>query len=185
MGTGRLEAFSDGVITIMVLELKVPHGVDAHALRETAPIFFAYVLSFVNVAIFWNNHHHMLHAAQRVNGTVLWANMFLLFWLSLVPLAIRWMDEGNFAPMPVAFYGVALTGAALGYIFLERAIISCDGPASKLAQATRSHWKETASFCIYAASIVLAFVHVWLTIALYVLSAAIWLAPDKRIERLG
>jgi uncharacterized membrane protein len=189
MNTGRLEAFSDGVIaiiiTIMVLELKVPHGADWEALQGVLPVFFAYVLSFVNVAIFWNNHHHMLHVAEKVNGNVLWANMFLLFCLSLVPFAIRWMDEAHFAAMPVAFYGVALTGAAIGYIWLERAIIACDGPQSKLAQATRSHWKEITSFAMYIAAVPLAFVDVWIAVGLYVATALLWLVPDKRIEKLA
>ena len=187
MGAGRLEAFSDGVIaiiiTIMVLELKTPHGADLDALRATAPIFLAYGLSFVNCAIFWNNHPHMLHAADRVNGNVLWANSFLLFWLSLLPFTIRWMDEAHFAALPVASYGFVLLGAAGGYMWLERALIAC-GPESKLATAMRSNWKEKASCAMYAASIPLAFIHVWIAIALYVAVALLWLLPDRRIERL-
>lgn len=188
MGKGRLEAFSDGVIaiiiTIIVLEIKVPHGADLAALRPLAPVLFVYALTFANVTIFWNNHHHMLHASSRVNGAVLWTNSFLLFWLSLMPLSIRWMDESHFAALPVASYGFILLGAALGYSLLERMLVRCD-PTSRLAQAVGSRWKETASTVIYTASIPLAFVHVGIAIALYVASAVIWFLPDRRIERLG
>src|ERR1700687_4171268 len=139
MGKGRLEAFTDGVIaiiiTIMVLEMKVPQGADLAALQSSVPVFLAYVLSFVNVGIFWNNHHHMLHAAERVNGTVLWANLFLLFWLSLIPFVIRWIDETHFAPRPTAGYGVVLVMSSISYMLLTRSIIACNGPHSKLARA--------------------------------------------------
>ena len=171
MGKGRLEAFSDGVIaiiiTIIVLEIKVPHGEGLDAIRSLAPIFLTYALAFVNVGLFWANHHHMLHMATRVDGTVLWANLCLLFWLS------------------VASYGAVLFGAAIGYIWLERAIIRTEGPQSKLARAIGRNWKEKVSFAAYLAGIALAFVHVWLAIALYVLSALIWIVPDRRIEKAG
>jgi uncharacterized membrane protein len=189
MGKGRLEAFTDGVvaiiITIMVLELKVPHGAGLAALAEVAPVFFVYALSFANVAIFWNNHHHMLHAAKRVDGWVLWANMVLLFWLSLVPFTLRWMDETHFAAMPTASYGVVLTGAAIGYIMLERAIICLEGPDSTLGAAIKSGWKEKVSFGLYVAAIPLAFVSPAIAIALYVASAILWFVPDERIARLN
>ena len=189
MGKGRLEAFSDGVIaiiiTILVLEIKVPHGDGLDALRALAPVMLAYGLAFVNVGLFWNNHHHMLHLATRIDGTVLWANMSLLFFLSLVPFTIRWMDEAHYGAMPVAAYGVTLFGAACGYIWLERSIIRADGPGSKLAQALTSNWKEKISFAMYALAMPLAFVHVAIALALYVASALIWLVPDRRIERLG
>ena len=189
MGKGRLEAFSDGVIaiiiTIIVLEIKVPHGEGLDAIRSLAPIFLTYALAFVNVGLFWANHHHMLHMATRVDGTVLWANLCLLFWLSLVPFTIRWMDETHFGSLSVASYGAVLFGAAIGYIWLERAIIRTEGPQSKLARAIGRNWKEKVSFAAYLAGIALAFVHVWLAIALYVLSALIWIVPDRRIEKAG
>ena len=188
MGKGRLEAFTDGVIaiiiTILVLDIKVPHGEGLEALHALAPVMFIYALAFVNVGLFWNNHHHMLHLATRVDGMVLWANMGLLFFLSLLPFTLRWMDESHYAAMPVASYGVALFGAACGYIWLERSIIRADGPGSKLAQALTSNWKEKVSFAMYALAVPLAFVHVAIALALYVASALIWLVPDRRIERL-
>ena len=186
MNRARLEAFTDGVIaiiiTIMVLEIRVPQGHDWAALRAEAPIFLAYVLSYVNVGIFWNNHHHMLHAAERVNGRVLWANLLLLFWLSLVPFVIRWMDEAGFAPAPVAAYGVVLTGAAIGYTLLARVLIAYNGPQSRLARAVGADWKGKLSLLGYLVSIPLAFLQTWGSIAIYVAIALLWLVPDRRIE---
>ncbi len=188
MSTQRLEAFTDGVvaiiITIMVLDMKVPAGADFASMRAGAPVFLAYALSFVNVAIFWNNHHHMLHVTERINGRVLWANMLLLFWLSVVPFVIRWMDETHFAPLPTASYGVVLALAAIAYTLLERSIIACNGPESKLAQAVGSDVKGMISLMIYLAAIPLAFVRPWISIALYVFIAMIWFIPDRRIESI-
>ena len=186
MGKGRLEAFSDGVIaviiTIMVLEMKVPHDLDPAALQPLIPVFISYVLSYVYVGIYWNNHHHMLHITEKINGTVLWANLLLLFWLSLVPFVIRWMDETHFAPMPTASYGVVLALAAIAYLFLERSIIAYNGPHSKLAHAVGNDVKAKLSLSIYVSAIPLAFVRPWISIALYVLVAMIWFIPDRRIE---
>lgn len=186
MSTTRLEAFTDGVIaiiiTIMVLEIKVPQGADFAALQAMVPIFLTYVLSFVNVGIFWNNHHHMMHATRHVDGRVLWANLFLLFWLSLVPFVIRWMDETHIAALPTACYGVVLLGAAIGYQLLERAIVARNGPNSALAIAVGSDMKAWASLACYCAGAVLAFVDPRIAIALYVIVALIWFIPDQRIE---
>ena len=186
MGKQRLEAFTDGVIaiiiTIMVLEMKVPAGSDFAALRSGLPVFLAYALSFANVGIFWNNHHHMLHITDRINGTVLWANLFLLFWMSLIPFVIRWMDETHFAAMPTAAYGVVLALSAIAYILLERSIIACNGPSSKLARAVGGDLKGKMSLSVYALAIPLAFVHPWIALALYVVVAMIWFIPDRRIE---
>ncbi|HXU20810.1 MAG TPA: TMEM175 family protein [Verrucomicrobiae bacterium] len=186
MGKGRLEAFTDGVIaiviTIMVLELTVPSGSGFSSLAARLPVFLVYALSFANVGIFWNNHHHMLHVTDRVNGTVLWANLFMLFWISLVPFAIRWMDEAHFAATPTALYGVVLAMAAFAYILLERAIIACNGPDSKLARAVGRDRKSVLSLSLYVLAIALAFVHPWIAIALYVVNALIWFVPDRRIE---
>ena len=188
MSKQRLEAFTDGVIaiiiTIMVLEMKVPGGSDIAALKAELPVFLAYVLSYTNVGIFWNNHHHMLHVTERINGMVLWANLVLLFWLSLVPFAIRWMDETHFAPMPTASYGVVLALSAIAYLWLERSIIAYNGPHSKLAHAVGSDMKGKLSLSLYLISVPLAFVHAWISIALYVVVAMIWFIPDKRIEAL-
>jgi uncharacterized membrane protein len=188
MDKGRLEAFTDGVIaviiTILVLELKVPEGATLGALQAGAPVFAAYALSFMNVAIFWNNHHHMLHATERVNGAVLWANMLLLFWMSLVPFSIRWVDETHFAAAPTALYGVVLGMTAIAYWVLERAIIRCDGAGSKLARAVGTDRKTKFSLLIYFAAVPLAFVRPWIAIGLYVVIAGIWLVPDRRIEGL-
>jgi uncharacterized membrane protein len=188
MGKGRLEAFTDGVIaiviTIMVLELKVPPGSGFSALASGLPVFLAYALSFVNVGIFWNNHHHMLHATERINGTVLWANLFMLFWISLVPLAIRWMDEAHFVAAPTAFYGVVLAMTSISYVLLERAIIACNGPDSKLARAVGNDRKSTLSLSLYVLAIALAFVRPWIAIAIYVAIAMVWFVPDRRIESL-
>jgi len=182
----RLEAFTDGVIaiiiTIMVLEMKVPAGSDLAALKAGLPVFLAYALSYTNIGIYWNNHHHMLHITEKINGTVLWANLLLLFWLSLVPFVIRWMDETHFAPMPTASYGVVLALAAIAYLFLERSIIAYNGPHSKLAHAVGSDVKAKLSLSIYVSAIPLAFVRPWISIALYVLVAMIWFIPDQRIE---
>lgn len=186
MSKQRLEAFTDGVIaiiiTIMVLEMKVPAGSDSVALKAELPVFLAYALSFTNIGIFWNNHHHMLHITERINGTVLWANLLLLFWLSLVPFVIRWMDETHFAPMPTASYGVVLALSAIAYVLLERSIIAYNGPHSKLAHAVGSDVKAKLSLSIYVLAIPLSFIHAWIAIALYVLVAIIWFIPDRRIE---
>ena len=188
MGKGRLEAFTDGVIaiviTIMVLELRVPHGTDLAALQSSMPVFLAYVLSYANVGIFWNNHHHMLHAAERVNGTVLWANLFFLFWISLVPFAIRWIDETGFTALPTAAYGVVLAMAAFGYILVQRAIIACNGRSSRLAAALGSDLKGKVSLGLYVIAIPLATLRPWMAIALYVVVALSWFVPDRRIESL-
>ena len=187
MKTARLEAFTDGVvaiiITIMVLEIRVPHGSDLAALREDLPVLLAYVLSFVNVGIFWNNHHHMLHATDRVNGRVLWANLVLLFWLSLVPFMIRWIDESGFTALPTAAYGVILACAALSYYALQRQIIAANGRDSRLAVALGDDLKGKASILLYLAAILLAlYARPWMAIAVYVAVALIWLVPDRRIE---
>ncbi len=187
MRKGRLEAFSDGVlaiiITIMVLELKVPHGADFEALTPLMPVFLSYVLSFIYVGIYWNNHHHLLHAAQRVSGGVLWANLNLLFWLSLFPFATAWMGENHFAPLPSAVYGFVLLMAAIAYYILERAIIVVDGSDSLLKRAVGSDWKGKLSPVLYLSAIVVAFWANWLAQLIYVLVALMWLVPDQRIER--
>jgi uncharacterized membrane protein len=188
MGKGRLEAFTDGVIaiilTIMVLEIQAPQGPGWPALRAEIPIFLAYALSFVNVAIFWNNHHHMLHATERVDGRVLWANLFLLFWMSLVPLVIRWIGDTHFAAVPIATYGAILTGSALSYMLLERTIIRANGPDSTLARAVGKEKKGKISLVLYVLAIPLAFVHPWIAVALYIPVATIWFVPDRRIEAI-
>ena len=187
MGTGRLEAFSDGVIaiiiTIMVLELKVPHGTELDALRPLIPVFLSYVLSFVYIGIYWNNHHHMLHAAGRVNGTILWANLHLLFWLSLVPFVTGWMGENHFAALPVALYGTILLMAGFAYFILARALASHHGKDSRLARAFGKDAKGIASLVVYATAIPLAFVNTWIAFSLYVAVALMWFVPDRRIER--
>jgi uncharacterized membrane protein len=184
----RLEAFTDGVIaviiTIMVLDMKVPQGADFAALRSGLPVFLAFALSFTNVGIFWNNHHHMLHVTERINGMVLWANLFFLFWMSLVPFVIRWMDDTHFAPSPTAAYGVVLVLCSMAYILLERAIIKCNGPNSKLARAVGGDLKSKVSLSIYVLAIPLAFLRPWIAIALYVAIAMIWFIPDRRIESM-
>ena len=188
MSRQRLEAFTDGVIaviiTIMVLDLKVPQGADFAALRSGLPVFLAYALTFANVGIFWNNHHHMLHATERINGMVLWANLFLLFWMSLMPFVIRWMDDTHFAPSPTAAYGSVLVLCSIAYILLERAIIKCNGPNSKLARAVGNDRKSKVSLLIYALAIPLAFVRPWIALAMYVAIAMIWFIPDRRIETM-
>jgi len=189
MNTARLEAFTDGVvaiiITIMVLEIHVPQGGDLASLRADVPVLLAYVLSYVNVGIFWNNHHHMLHVTERVNGRILWANLVLLFWLSLIPFVIRWIDETGFVAAPTAAYGVVLACAGLSYTTLQRQIIALNGRESRLAQATGDDLKGKLSIALYLAAIVLAFVWPWLAILLYVTVALIWLVPDSRIESLA
>ncbi len=188
MGKGRLEAFSDAVIaiiiTIMVLEMKVPHGESLESLRPLVPIFLSYVLSFVYVGIYWNNHHHMLQASKRVSGPVLWANLHLLFWLSLFPFATGWMGENHFGAMPSALYGVVLLMAAIAYWVLQQTIISTEGPTSVLKTAVGGDWKGKLSPIVYLLAIVSTFWVKWIAQALYVLIALIWLIPDRRIERV-
>jgi uncharacterized membrane protein len=186
MGKARLEAFSDGVIailiTIMVLELKVPQGTDWEALRPTVPVLLTYLLSFVFLGIYWNNHHHMLHTASRINGTILWANLHLLFWLSLVPFVTRWMGESHLASLPTAIYGVVLLLAAIAYTILQRTIIADQGSDSKLAVAMGRDEKGKVSAALYAIAIPLAFVQPWIAATLYIIVALLWLIPDRRIE---
>jgi len=188
MNAARLEAFTDGVvaiiITIMVLEIRVPHGSDLAALQAGLPVLSAYVLSYVNVGIFWNNHHHMLHVTERVNGKVLWANLALLFWLSLVPFVIRWIDEMGFTALPTAAYGVVLLCAAVSYQILQQQLIAYNGRDSRLAAAVGTDFKGKLSLILYLAAIVLAFVRPWMAITLYVAVALLWLVPDRRIESL-
>jgi uncharacterized membrane protein len=184
---GRVEAFSDGVIailiTIMVLELKVPHGDDLAALRPLVPVLLAYVLSFVYLAIYWNNHHHTMQAVQHVNGTVLWANLHLLFWLSLFPVATAWLGDNPRAPWPVACYGLVLLCAAIAYYLWIRALLALHGPHSALAKAIGRDFKGKISVVLYAAAVLLAFVHVMIAMVLYNLVAILWIVPDPRIER--
>ena len=186
MGKGRLEAFSDGVIailiTIMVLELKIPHGDTIAALAPLLPVFLTYVVSFVYLGIYWNNHHHMLHATTRVNGKILWANLHLLFWLSLIPFATGWVGENHFASMPTAVYGVILLGAGFAYWVLQNAIIGDEGRESKLAAAVGTDFKGKISLVSYMCAIPLAFVREWMADAVYIAVALLWLVPDRRIE---
>ena len=188
MNTTRLEAFSDGVlaiiITIMVLELKVPHGTGVEALQPLLPVFLSYLLSFVNVGIYWNNHHHMLHATRTVSGLVLWANLHLLFWLSLVPFTTGWAGENHFEALPTALYGVNLLLAAFAFLLMQRAIVATDGPESPLARAVGPDRKGLLSRIIYGIAIPAAFLKPWISWALYVIVALLWLAPDPRIERV-
>jgi uncharacterized membrane protein len=188
MEPARLEAFTDGVvaiiITIMVLEIRVPHGTDLAALQADVPVLLAYLLSYVNVGIFWNNHHHMLHVTERIDGKVLWANLGLLFWLSLVPFVIRWIDEAGFTALPTAAYGIVLACAAVSYIILQRQIIAVNGHDSRLAVALGSDFKGKLSLALYLAAIPLAFARPWIAILLYVTVALSWLVPDSRIEAL-
>jgi uncharacterized membrane protein len=188
MGKNRLEAFSDGVlaivITIMVLELRVPHDTTLTALQPLWGVFLSYVLSFIYLGIYWNNHHHMLHTVHKVTGGMLWANLHLLFWLSLVPFVTGWMGENDFAPLPTAAYGVVLLMAAMAYWNLQRLIIRSQGPNSLLLQAVGGDWKGTVSPLLYAIGIVAALFAPYLAGAIYALVAAIWLVPDKRIERV-
>jgi uncharacterized membrane protein len=187
MGKGRMEAFSDGVIaiiiTIMVLELRVPHQSNLAALAPLVPILLSYLLSFIFLGIYWSNHHHMLHAVEHVNGGVLWANLHLLFWLSLVPFVTAWMGENHFASGAVALYGVVLLFASIAYFILSRALISLHGRDSVLATAVGRDFKGLISTVIYLLAIPLALVRWWLACTLYVLVAIIWLVPDRRIEK--
>ena len=186
VGKGRLEAFSDGVIaiiiTIMVLELKVPHGDTLAAVVPLVPVFFSYVLSFVFVGIYWNNHHHMLHAVSRVSGGVLWCNLHLLFWLSLVPFVTGWMGENHFSPIPVAMYGVVMMMAGVAYYILARGLVRQHGENSALGIALGNDVKGKMSVLIYALAVALSFVNRWVALALYVGVAVMWLVPDRRIE---
>jgi uncharacterized membrane protein len=187
MHKGRLEAFSDGVLaiilTIMVLELKVPKGADFEALKELLPVFISYLLSFIYIGIYWNNHHHMLSTVKEVSGGILWANLHLLFWLSLVPFVTGWTGENNFAPATMALYGFMLLMAAIAYYILQQTIIKKEGKTSVLAKAVGKDIKGKISPILYLIAIPMAFVSSWISGALYVLVALIWLIPDKRIER--
>ncbi len=187
MPKDRLEAFSDGVfaviITIMVLEMKSPHGTSLAALRPVLPVFFSYVLSFIYVGIYWNNHHHLLHAAQHVSGGILWANLHLLFWLSLTPFTTAWMGENHFAPWTVALYGVILLFAGTAYYILTKMLIAHHGKDSTLATSIGSDRKGKVSVVVYATAIPLSFVRPWIAFACYVMVAVMWLLPDPRIEK--
>jgi len=188
MNKGRLEAFSDGVIaiiiTIMVLELKVPLGAELHSLKPLLPVFISYVLSFIYLGIYWNNHHHMLHTVKKVSGGILWANLHLLFWLSLIPFVTGWMGENNFAAIPVALYGVNLLMAAIAYYILQRQILKKHGKDSLLSRAIGNDLKGKSSPILYFIAIVFTFFNQWVSGGIYVLVALIWLIPDKRIERI-
>lgn len=187
MSKSRLEAFSDGVIailiTIMVLELRPPEGASLSALRPLLPVFLSYLLSFIYVGIYWNNHHHLFQVVERVDGRVLWANLHLLFWLSLIPFATAWLDEAGLTPWPAAFYGMVLLMAAVAYFILLRALLTIHPPDSRLAQAVGRDVKGKLSVVIYLVAIVLAFIAPWLSVALYVLAALIWFVPDRRMEK--
>jgi uncharacterized membrane protein len=187
MGKGRLEAFSDGVvaiiITIMVLELRPPHEPTLEAIRPLIPVFAAYVLSFINVGIYWSNHHHLLHATRSVTGPILWANLHLLFWLSLFPFATAWVGEAQVGPIPVAFYGAVLIMAALAYNLLALLLVRHEGPESAIARAIGPDLKGKVSLGLYVLGIALSFVRPWLGIACYVVVSLIWFVPDRRIER--
>jgi uncharacterized membrane protein len=187
MGKSRLEAFSDGVlaiiITIMVLEMKVPHDPSFEGLRGLAPVFLSYILSFVYVGIYWNNHHHFLHTCKKVTGRILWANLHLLFWLSLFPFVTRWMGENHFAPLPSALYGLVLFAASLAFLLLQQAIIASEGEESALKQAIGKDWKGKISSVLYLCAIVSTFFALWLAQVIYVAVAVLWLVPERRIER--
>lgn len=186
MHKNRLEAFSDGVmaiiITIMVLEIKVPHGTELHVLRPLLPVFVSYVLSFIYLAIYWNNHHHMMHTVQVIDGRVLWANMHLLFWLSLVPFATGWVGENEFSPLPLALYGLILLMAAIAYYILQTQIIRCHGENSLLAEAIGKDVKGKLSPALYIIAIAGVWFEPWIAILMYILVAIMWIIPDKRIE---
>jgi uncharacterized membrane protein len=188
MNKARLEAFSDGVlaviITIMVLDLRIPHGQDLAALKPLLPVFFCYVVSFIYVGIYWNNHHHMLHATKRISGGVLWANLHLLFWLSLFPFVTGWMGENDFGALPTALYGAVLLMGGVAYWILEQALIACEGEESVLKKAVGRDEKGKLSVVLYAAAIPLAFWNRLVAQAIYVMVALIWLIPDRRIERV-
>jgi len=187
MSKGRLEAFSDGVfaviITIMVLDMRVPRGTDLQALKSVFPVFLCYVLSYVYVGIYWNNHHHLLHASERVTGGILWANLILLFCLSLAPFTTAWMGQTNYAPLPVAVYGVMLLFAGIAYFVLTRSLIAHHGKNSVLARSIGNDWKGKVSLLVYGVAIPLALVKPWLACALYTFVAIMWLLPDRRIEK--
>ena len=187
MNKGRLEAFSDGVlaviITVMVLEMKSPRGTSLAVLRSVIPVFLCYVLSFVYIGIYWNNHHHLLHATQRVNGATLWANLNLLFWLSLVPFSTAWMSEHHFPPIPTATYGIVLLAAASAYYILQATLLRAEGEQSELRTAIGSDLKGKISPLLYCLGIGLAFADRWVSLAVYVAVALIWLVPDRRVER--
>lgn len=188
MSRARLEAFSDAVIaiiiTIMVLELRAPHGADWSALRPVLPTFLTYLLSFIYLGIYWSNHHHMLHMTERVNGVILWANLHLLFWLSMVPFATSWMGENHYASVPTALYGIVLLGAAIAYTILQETIIANQGDGSRLKSAVGADVKGKVSGVLYIAAIPLAFVNHWISAAIYVMVALAWLVPDPRIEQV-
>jgi uncharacterized membrane protein len=188
MSKDRMEAFSDGVmaiiITVMVLELKVPQGAELIALRSLAPVGLCYVLSFINLGIYWNNHHHLLQAIEKVNGGVLWANLHLLFWLSLLPFATAWMGENNFSTWPVVLYGLDLLFAACAFFILVRSLLSLHGTDSTLAAALGNDFKGKISIVFYSVAVPLAFVYPWIACGVYVFVAAMWLVPDRRIEKL-
>jgi len=187
MGKGRLEAFSDGVlaiiITIMVLEMKVPHGDNLSDLKPLLPVFLSYILSFIYIGIYWNNHHHMLHVVHKVTGTILWTNTHLLFWLSLVPFATSWMGENNFSTWPVVLYGVILLMASIAYYFLAHSLINVHGKESTLATALGKDRKGIISSIIYVIGIGLSFIHPFIGFGMYVVVAVIWFLPDRRIEK--
>jgi uncharacterized membrane protein len=187
MSKGRLEAFSDGVIaiiiTIMVLEMKVPHGADMAALRPLVPVFISYVLSYVMIGIYWNNHHHLFHAVERVNGNILWGNLHLLFWLSQVPFATGWMGENHFAAFPTALYGGVMLMAGVAYYFLVRAILANHGRDSRIATAVGRDFKGKVSVLLYLVALPMAFINRWVACAIYALVALVWFVPDQRIER--
>ena len=186
MTKGRLEAFSDGVIaiiiTIMVLEMKVPHGADVAAVRPLVPVFISYVLSYVMIGIYWNNHHHLFHAVERVNGSILWRNLHLLFWLSQMPFATGWMGENHFAPVPTAVYGLVLLMSGVAYFVLVRAILAHHGQDSRVAMALGRDFKGKVSVLLYVVAVPMAFVNRWVAYSIYVLVALVWFVPDKRIE---
>lgn len=188
MTKGRLEAYSDAVIaiviTIMVLEMKVPHGADLAALKPLAPVFTSYVLSFVYIGIYWHNHHHLLHAVQRVDGRIMWANSHLLFWISLVPFVTNWMGETHFAALPVSVYGGVMLMAAVAYFLLALALVANHGKDSAIGRALGADFKGKISIVLYVAAILLSFVHPWIACAIYALVAVMWLVPDRRIERV-
>ncbi len=187
MGTERMQAFSDGVIaiiiTIMVLEMKVPHGDSLSSLNSILPVFLSYILSFINIGIYWNNHHHMINAAQQVNGRVLWANTHLLFWLSLVPFTSGWMGENHFTKWPVAIYGIVLFMAGMAYYILARTLVMLHGKGSTLAKAFGKDQKGIMSVIIYGVGVGISFINPWLALILYALVAVIWFIPDNRIEK--
>ena len=187
MGKGRLEAFSDGVlaiiITIMVLEMKVPHGGTWAELKTLTPVFMSYILSFIYIGIYWNNHHHLMHVTHKINGKIMWANSHLLFWLSLMPFASGWMGENHFTQLPTAVFGVILLMAGIAYYILSRCLIKFHGKESTLAKAVGNDAKGIISVVVYALGIVLSFYYTWISLLLYTMVAILWLVPDKRIEK--